>query len=145
VTFVRSALTDHILSALALSGLLVGDHSAPPQGGWSKGMPNVGEFAAYSVLSSGAVTITPSALRTGKFDHSAAYTIRSYGGVRSQADDIAAMVRDMVQQIVVPFSFGGHKARLFWCSGIGPVDRMDDQHPKYWRESDSFRVECFAL
>lgn len=140
----RGTLTDQILFHLTDgTGLLVGDHTAPKDGGWSSGTPNTGTFVAYSVLMAGSVMITPNSFDKSKFDARANYTVRTYGMGRKQTDDIASQVRARFETSPKS-SISGHIPRLFWCSQIGAVERISSNDPASWRITDAFTVECYA-
>lgn len=142
--FNRGALTDQILAHLrSATSVPIGDHLAPDEGGWSTGQPNVGEFTAYAVLVSGGVLVTPTGLCTLCFDHRATYTVRTFGALRVQTDQIAQIIREAFLSCPVQ-EIGSYKSRLFWCNQIGAVERINSNDPAAWRESDTFTVEGYT-
>jgi len=128
-----------ILNVLSNKEVPVGDHEAPEIGGWSAGQPGTGIFVAYTTVFSGAVKVMPSILCPGYYDYQATINTRTFAANRKQADDMALVVRRALHGFRP--TLGQNKVRLMYCSQIGPVERMDDTNPKYWRVVDTYQAD----
>lgn len=141
----RSELTRIFIERASSSGVLVGDHIAPKEGGWSEGQPGVGEYRAYAVVKAMNVRINPSSMCVGQYDCTATYTVSCFGTTRVQADVTSMLVREAF--LKEPFRLdvpNGMRVNLIWCTGIGASDRIDESDPKAWRVVDTYSVECVA-
>jgi len=141
VYFDRSSAIDLVVQTISAAGISVGDHIAPPDAGWSQGQPGSGTFTAYTVVFAMQSQVRPTTLCVKGYEIGLVLQTRTFGANRSQADHIAAKVREALHGITVEIP--GFKANPLWCSAIGAVDRMDDTDPKMWRINDSYTADCF--
>lgn len=144
--FARGVLTDDLLDyleqtfAAAEFTLLVGDHLAPEEGGWSGGQPGTGEFVPYLVLTTGPATRNAKdPIGRDNSSWSAAYTLRAVGATRTQADWAADMARSAVVGYAKrkPEGLGGWKVQLTLYSVLGDIQRNNSVDPPYYELTDT--------
>ena len=134
--FNRDALISALIAQIATTGIIVGDHIAPKEGGWSSGQPGMGEFTGYTAVFSGQVNLVPSTFCPGDLDASCQFSTRTFGTTRKQADDLALLVRNCL--VGFKPDAGEYRTNMLICNSIGPNERMDDTEPKRWRVSDNY-------
>jgi hypothetical protein len=93
---ITDALVEHMKTAadLVTAGILVGDGVAPDEAGWPKGQANVDAFVASTTVET--LQAVPNSKDTIHGRHSswiANYGLRTWGGVRTQADNAADKAR----------------------------------------------------
>lgn len=97
----RGPLTDQLVTLLALddgldtAGIVAGDHTRPPEAGWSGTQPGQGQFIASVEVATGEAT--PHFRETVRSRHTSwqmTYHLRVIGATRSQADHAADKVRE---------------------------------------------------
>ena len=139
-TIRRGDLTAHLLAALQVNGLLVGDGDGPDAGGWDDD-PNAPDSSYIPYI-----VVMPQTAQggTGSFgeDNSewvCPYTIASYGISREQvewqADEARTIFRTCVKDIV---DMDGDKWSLtqFWVASIGGIARNDSMEPSEFSQID---------
>jgi hypothetical protein len=143
----RGPLVDLVLAhlnagiATASIDLLVGDGTAPKDGGWTKGQPGTGTCRPYLVLTDVGASPRPfgDAVRDQDTSWSQNYSVRYCGGSRQQAhwagDHSRASLQDL-QKTVVAIPASWKIVRIMYAS-LGPVMRNDSIDPPLWEGSDS--------
>jgi hypothetical protein len=118
--------------------LLVGDGIAPLEGGWTLGTPNLGGFAAYTVLAfDGATPINPDVAKAEP-EWSTRWAMRHHGGSREQADWVALVSRSrLTQMLQKQFGVDPFKVIGVQWNQLGAMSRNDSVDPPFWTASDS--------
>ena len=137
------ALTDLVLAHLGTANVLVGDGVAPAEGGWLSGQPGAGVFRPYATLVvTGGV---PAALGLDS-DFPAwavGFSLRSFGGSRSQCDAQAALARGAMEGLQQE-TFGAAAwviAGVQW-QALGAMVRVDASSPPFWQVFDTLALVC---
>jgi hypothetical protein len=141
----HGALTDLFLESLQ-TGLgtgpadpLVGDALAPAGGGWLDGQPGDGVFRPYVVLASGGAAVRGPALSSyDPLIWTVGFSLRSFGGSRSQCDRMAHRARGVISEVAGSL-FGDPAWSVIsveW-QGLGPVVRVDAVSPPFWQVFDT--------
>jgi hypothetical protein len=141
----HGALTDAFLTSLQ-TGLgssstdpLVGDALAPAAGGWLEGQPGDGVFRPYVVLASGGAAVRgPGLASYDPLIWTVSFSLRSFGGSRSQTDRMAHRARGVTSQIAgATFGSPAWSVISVEWQGLGPVVRVDAVNPPYWQIFDT--------
>lgn len=145
--FARGPLTDWLLDRLESelseinSAVLLGDGIAPEDGGWTGGQPGVGQFRAYTVITTAAATrLHASPIGDSANSWSAGYVFRSVGGSRQQAEWAADRTRvalDRVKKINLDLMTGTWRLTKVHYETLGGVSRNDSTDPPYWELADT--------
>lgn len=141
-------ITSGLLGLLsAVSPYPVGDGIAPPEAGWLEGTPNSASgFEPYLVLS-GLTTgaLSPAALTplcstyAQRFDMS--YRFVGYGSSRQMADDVAAMGRELLDELdPAALALTGMIVSQLWFDAATGASRDDSAYPPMWASATTFRV-----
>lgn len=152
----RGKLTDIIIATFTEqltvgsdAPILVGDARKPADSGWP-GEANSSDpsavFAPYVTVGTGTARRKPGendAIAQGHTTWLMYYTLRNYGGARSQADWTADQVRG------VAIKFTGHTVDLggFWTirlayfDALAPVVANDTDDPPTWTVEDTFILD----
>lgn len=144
------ALTDDLLAHLqtalgtGTTDPLVGDGVAPADVGWANGQPGSGVFRPYVVLvDSGAVPRALS-LQSPIPVWATNWSLRSFGGSRSQVSWMATKARRAVAGFV-QHQFGSDPVWKVigqeW-SALGGATRVDATEPKGWQIFDTVSLLC---
>lgn len=140
----HGALTDRMIETLAqATEERVGDGVAPADGGWLAGQPNVGVFVPYLVLVDGGM-IPRNDVMCDNPDWLATWSVRYFGGSRSQCDWIASKGRNALPSLD-RMTFGGldvYQVQSRDLVSIGAVTRVDQVDPPYWQCFDTVQLLC---
>jgi hypothetical protein len=134
-------LTDAVLAACRVIGAFpVGDNSAPADGGWAGGVPNVGEFKAYAVVSSQGALASASPIGADRCDWDTTWLAGSYGGSREQCEWVADEIRKPFCDLIgTTHDLGGVTWKIMGTvfKNLGAVERIDTTDPPYWQVRDT--------
>jgi hypothetical protein len=148
----RAPITAAVLAALRAANRPVGDNEMPRgnAAGWV-GQPNAEgrNYIAYSVLTAtgGAGSVGGPLTEPGSDVH-LGFVITNYGVSRTQCEDQADLMRlqlmalsktDVPQWVGTPYEYQ-RRIQIAIVTGYGPVQRMGDQDPKVYGQTDSIAL-----
>jgi hypothetical protein len=136
----RGDLTDHLLAALKVNGLLVGDGVAPDDGGWDDdpNAPN-SSYLPYVVVMPQTAQAGTGSLGDNETDWQIPYTLASYGVTREQvewfADESRVIFKSCEKDLVL---MDGDKWQItqFLVMSIGGIARNDSMEPSEFSQID---------
>jgi hypothetical protein len=153
--FERGQFTDWLLKQLGEqlpADVLLGDALAPDDGGWVGGQPGQGGFTGYTVLGTVPASPGPAGAELGDAEASSwvlRYTLRSFGGARTQADYCADKARWAWHALASErpvLELGTADLPSRWraerplITQMGGVLRSDQMQPPGWEVTDELAV-----
>ena len=142
------ALTDVFLDSMSLaldtagfSATLVGDGTAPAEGGWVAGQPGSGLFRPYVVLVSGGAAPRWQTPASYTPCWAVAFSLRSYGGSRPQCDLMATAARGCADAMGKTEFASWKVVNVEWGS-LGATTRVDAASPPFWQAFDMVTLVC---
>jgi hypothetical protein len=133
------SLLEHLETEMGQLDMLVGDHLAPEEAGWTGGQPQRGHYRSYVTVRTGEGI--PRERDTAAATHSSwtlTYTLLSVGAVREQCDYTA----DMVRRACLSFETAPEGWRIVHVgfTRLGAVNRNDSTDPPTYECTDSVQV-----